>query len=183
VPGPFPIARLNALQAAVKHSHKQETDDVSHTSNILKVAENFGYAPDIKNKMTFWNSWHFAKPKSIQRHRFISITSNAKFSWQYRKGNQVVRSGLQYTEIEGGAKNIIDSIDHILNHNLVCEVPAAANFVAVVERHMQEILEEFNIVVLSFFWSNIGEDNEVCFPSYKNNKKKQVEKCYKGIAG
>jgi hypothetical protein len=52
-----------------------------------------------------------------------------------------------------------------------------------VERNMQEIKEEFNNVVLSVFGSNIGKDNEVCFPSYKNKKKKQVEKRYKGIAG
>jgi hypothetical protein len=30
-------------------------------------------------------------------------------------------------------KNIIDAIDHILNHDLVCEHPAAANFVGMVE--------------------------------------------------
>ncbi len=51
------------------------------------------------------------------------------------------------------------------------------------ERNMQEIKEEFNKVVLSICGSNIGKDNEVCFPSYKNKKKMQVEKQYKGIAG
>jgi hypothetical protein len=45
--------------------------------------------------------------------------------------------------------NIIQSIDHILNHNLVCENLAAANFVGMVEQNMQEIKEEFNKVVLS----------------------------------
>ena len=45
-------------------------------------------------------------------------------------------------------KNIIQSIDHILNHDLVCEHPAAANFVGNVERNMQEIKEKFNKVVL-----------------------------------
>ena len=80
-------------------------------------------------------------------------------------------------------KNIIQSINHILNHDLVCEHPAAANFVGTVERNMQEIKEEFNKVVLSICGSNIGKDNEVCFPSYKNKKKMQVEKQYKGIAG
>ena len=80
-------------------------------------------------------------------------------------------------------KNIIDSINHILNHDLVCEHPAAARFVAVVERNMQEIKEDFNKVVLSIFGSNIGKDNEVCFLSYKNKKKKQADKQYKGIAG
>ncbi len=79
--------------------------------------------------------------------------------------------------------NIIQSINHILNHNLVCEHPAAAKFVGTVERNMQEIKEEFNKVVLSICGSNIGKDNEVCFPSYENKKKMQVENWYKGIAG
>jgi hypothetical protein len=73
-------------------------------------------------------------------------------------------------------KNIIQSIDRILNHDLVCEHPAAGNFVAIAESNMQEIIEEFNKAVLSIFGSNIGKDNEVCFPSYKNKKKTQVEK-------
>ena len=72
-------------------------------------------------------------------------------------------------------------MDHILD--LVCENPAAATFVGTIERSMQELKEEFNKVVLSICGSNIGKDNEVCFPSYKNKKKKQVKKRFKGIAG
>jgi hypothetical protein len=53
-----------------------------------------------------------------------------------RKGNQVVRSCLQLMEIEGGAKEIIESINHILNLNLDCKNPAAANFVGMVVRNM-----------------------------------------------
>jgi hypothetical protein len=52
-----------------------------------------------------------------------------------------------------------------------------------VEKNMQEIKEELNKVVLSIFGTNIGKDNRVCFSSYKNKKKTQVEKGYKGIAG
>ncbi len=73
-------------------------------------------------------------------------------------------------------KNLIQSIDHILNHDLVCEHPAAANFVGTVERNTQEIKEELNKVFLSICGLNIEKDNEVCFPSYKNKKKMQVEK-------
>jgi hypothetical protein len=73
-------------------------------------------------------------------------------------------------------KNFIQSINHTLNHALVCEHPAAANFVGTVERNMQEIKEEFIKVVLSICGSNIGKDNEVCFTTYKNKKKMQVEK-------
>ncbi len=63
-------------------------------------------------------------------------------------------------------------MDHILNHNLVFDNPAAATFVGIIERSMQEIKEGSNKVVLSIIGSNNGKDNEVCFPSYKNKKKK-----------
>jgi hypothetical protein len=93
--------------------------------------------------------------------------------------SQVVYNSWKLKEVR---KNIIQSIDHILNHNLVYEHPAAGNFVGMVERNMQEIKEEFKKVVFSIFGLNIGKENEVYFPSYKN-KKTQVEKGYKGIAG
>ncbi len=80
-------------------------------------------------------------------------------------------------------KNIIECIEHILNHDLVCENPAVVNFIWLFERNMQEINEEFNKVILTIFGWNIGKDNEVCFPSYKEKKKKQVDKQYKSIAG
>ncbi len=96
------------------------------------------------------------------------------------KLSEVVYNSQKLKEVR---KNIIESINHILNHDLVCEIPAAANFVGMIESNMQEIKEKFNKVVLWIFGSNIGKDNEVCFPSYKNNKKKQVGKQYKGIAG
>jgi hypothetical protein len=45
------------------------------------------------------------------------------------------------------------------------------------------IKEEFNKEVISILRSNIEKDNELCFLSYRNKKKKQVDKRYKGIAG
>jgi hypothetical protein len=36
-------------------------------------------------------------------------------------------------------KNIIQSLDHIVDHNLVCENPAAATFVGTIEKSMPEI--------------------------------------------
>jgi hypothetical protein len=59
----------------------------------------------------------------------------------------VVYNTWKWKEVQ---KNIIESINHILNHNLACEIPAAANFVGVVKRNTQEIKEEFNKVVLQF---------------------------------
>jgi hypothetical protein len=71
----------------------------------------------------------------------------------------------------------------MLNHDLVCKHPAAANFVGMVEQNMQKIEEKFNMVVILIFESNIGKDNELCFPSYKNKRKTKLEKQYKGVAG
>jgi hypothetical protein len=67
-------------------------------------------------------------------------------------------------------KNIINSLDHILNHYLACENPAADKFVAEVERKMQAMNTEFNKEVLSILGSNIGKDNQLCFPSYKKGE-------------
>jgi hypothetical protein len=104
---------------------------------------------------------------------FLSPTTE-KFHESIEKATKL--SGVIYNsrKLKEVQKNIIESIDHILNYDLVCKHPATANFVGMVERNMQEIKEDFNKVVLSIFGSNIGKDNEVCFPSYKNKKKTQV---------
>ncbi len=114
---------------------------------------------------------------------FNSIAMNKKIQESIEKATKLTEVEYNSPTLKEVQRNIIQSIDHILNHDLVCEHPAAANSVGTVERNMQEIKEEFNKVVLSICGSNIGKDNDVCFPSHKNKKKMQVEKQYKGIAG
>jgi len=75
-------------------------------------------------------------------------------------------------------KNIINSIDHIINHDLVCEDTLAAKFVSLMEREMQDIKEWFNTQIL--IGSRTGQNNELCFPSFNNTKTKVVEKRLKG---
>jgi hypothetical protein len=67
-------------------------------------------------------------------------------------------------------KNIIESVDHILSHDLVCENPLAAKFVSDMEHEVQNIKEQFNSTMLSIVGSRNGQDNEFCFPLFKNNK-------------
>ncbi len=76
----------------------------------------------------------------------------------------------------GTRKNIIHSIDHILNHDLV-------HFVSEMEREMQDIKERFNTQILSLLGSRTGQKNELCFSSFNNKKRKVVEKRFKGYAG
>ncbi len=56
-------------------------------------------------------------------------------------------------------KNIIETVDHILNNDLVQEYPAAAKYVAETKRKMQEIKEDFTKEVISIVGSKIGKDN------------------------
>ncbi len=98
------IAWIHIINEFIENN--QGTDDVSHTSNILKEAENnvILETPQKPKKNYIKLLTLCSKAWLFQGHRFISITSNTQISWQYRKGNQVVRSGLQITEVEGGAK-------------------------------------------------------------------------------
>jgi hypothetical protein len=75
-------------------------------------------------------------------------------------------------------KNINQLIDHILNHDLVCEDPLAARFVSEMERQMQDIKERFNTQILSLLGSRNGQNNVLCFPSF-NNEKNFVDKRFK----
>ena len=86
-------------------------------------------------------------------------------------------------QLKEARKNIIETVDHILNNDLVQEYPSAAKYVAEIERKMQEIKEDFTKEVISIVGSTIGKDNELCFPSFKNKTTKQVQKRHKGISG
>ncbi len=78
-------------------------------------------------------------------------------------------------------KNIIQMIDHILNHELVREDPLAARFVSETEREMQDIKEQFNTQIMSLLGSRTGQNKELCFPSFiNNNKRKVIDKRFNG---
>ena len=80
-------------------------------------------------------------------------------------------------------KNIIQLIDHILNHDLVWEDPSAARFVSEMEREMQDIKEWFNTQILSLLGSRTGQNKELCFLSFNNKRRKVVDKKFKGYGG
>jgi hypothetical protein len=48
---------------------------------------------------------------------------------------------------------------------------------------MQGIKEDFTKDVISIVGSKIDKDNELCFPSFKNETTKQVQKRHNGISG
>jgi hypothetical protein len=80
-------------------------------------------------------------------------------------------------------KNIIHSIDQILNHDLVKEDSRAAEIVTAMERQIQNLKEEFTKTILSIAGTTNGRDNELTFPSFRNKQTTVVEKRYKRILG
>lgn len=117
------------------------------------------------------DSYRFLSPATKSLHESIEKASKeSEFKYNAR-------------QLKEARKNIIDSVDHILNNDLVQEFPSAAKYVAEMERKMQEIKEDFTKEVISLVGSRIGKDNELCFPSFKNKTTKQVQKRHKGISG
>ncbi len=67
-------------------------------------------------------------------------------------------------------KNILQSVDHILSHDLVMENPDDAAFVTKLERKVQEIKEEFTKSVHSITGTRNGNDGELIHCSKVGNK-------------
>ncbi len=165
----------------------QETNDVTSQSKSLNDADKYVVleTPQKDQKIKrFKNSHPLQHSQSQLKDTGLFLSpATGKFHESIDKATKLSAVVYNSQTLKEVQKNIIQSMNHILNHDLLCENPAAATFVGTIERSMQEIKEEFNKLVLSIIGSNNGKNNEVCFPSYKNKKKKQVEKQYKGIAG
>ena len=115
-------------------------------------------------------------------YRFLSPATKSLHD-SIEKANKESEFKYNARQLKEARKNIIDTVDHILNNGLVQEFPSAAKYVAEIERKMQEIKEDFTKEVISIVGSQIGKDNELCFPSFKNKTTKQVQKRHKGISG
>jgi hypothetical protein len=126
----------------------QGLDNVSPTSNLYKFADNnvIFYSPQKPQKKIL-----FQTPDPLQHSMsrfkdtglFLS-PATTKIQESIEKATKLTEAVYNSRTLKEVQKNIFQSIDHILNHDLVCEHPAAANFVGTVERNMQEIKEEFN---------------------------------------
>ncbi len=59
----------------------------------------------------------------------------------------------------------------------------AAEFVAELERKVQEIKEEFTKTVYSITGTMNENDGELTFPAFQRRKRKHVDKRFKGLSG
>jgi hypothetical protein len=121
----------------------QQLDDVSPTSNLLKLADN-NVIFDSPQKPQKKNLFETPDPlqNSVSQFKdtglFLSPATK-KIQESIEKATKVTEVVYNSRTLKELQKIIIQPIDHILNHDLVCEHPAAANFVGTVERNMQEI--------------------------------------------
>jgi hypothetical protein len=113
---------------------------------------------------------------------FLSPTTK-EFQRSIDKAASSVKVIYNTNELKAARKNILQSVDHILGHDLVQENPQAAAFVAELERKVQEIKEEFTKSIYSLTGTMHGNEGELMFPAFKSRKRKNVDKRFKGLSG
>jgi hypothetical protein len=114
----------------------------------------------------------------------LFLTSTAKIMHDSLERASIKSQPLYTTKsLRETRKNVIQSINHILNHDLVQEDPLAVRFVSEMEREMQDIKNWFNAQILSLLGSSTGQNKDLCFPSFNNKKRKVADKRFKGYAG
>ena len=134
----------------------------------------FEYETPLKpsnDLLIFKNTQTFLSPTTKELHRSIDKAASS------------VKIIYNTNELKAARKNILQSINHILGHDLVQENPQAASFVAKLERKVQEIKEEFTKSIYSITGTMHGNDGELTFPAFQSRKRKYVDKRFKGLLG
>jgi hypothetical protein len=148
--------------------------DYSGNDSPMKKKQLFEYETPLKPSnelLIFKNTQTFLSPTTKELQRSIEQAASS------------VMVVYNSHELKAACKNILQSVDHILGHNLVKENPQAAAFVAELERKVQEIKEEFTKSVHSITGTMHGNDGELTFPAFQSRKRKYVDKRYKGLSG
>ena len=149
-------------------------DDSGNDDTPMKKKQLFEYETPLKpsnDLLIFKNTQTFLSPTTKEFQRSIDkAASSAKVIYNRN-------------ELKAARKNILQSVDHILGHDLVQENPQAAAFVAELERKVQEIKEEFTKSIYSITGTMHGNEGELMFPAFQSRKRKNVDKRFKGLSG
>ncbi len=108
------------------------TDKSRNDNSPMKKRKLFLYETPLKQSndlLLFKNTQTFLSPTTKELQRSIDKAASSE------------RVIYNTKELIAARKNILQSIDHILGHDLVQENPQAASFVAKLERKIQEIKE------------------------------------------
>ena len=149
-------------------------DDSGNDDTPMTKKQLFQYDTPLKpsnDLLIFKNTQTFLSPTTKEFQRSIDKAASS------------VKVIYNTNELKAARKNILQSVDHILGHDLVQENPQAAAFVAELERKVQEIKEEFTKSIYSITGTMHGNEGELMFPAFKSRKRKNVDKRFKGLSG
>ena len=121
--------------------------------------------------------------RRCQGNSLFLSPSTWKLHDSIEKASKITQPLYTMKSLREGRKNIIASVDHILQHDLVWENPFVAEFVSTMEKEMQNIKECFNTKIMLILGSKNDRDNELCYSSFKNKKQTVIDKRFKGYGG
>jgi len=149
-------------------------DDSKNNDTPMKKKKLFEYETPLKTSndlLIFKNTQTFLSPTTKELQRSID------------KAVSSVKVIYNTNELKAARKNILQSVNHILGHELVQETPQAAAFVAELERKVQEIKEELTKSIYSITGTMHGNEVELMFPAFQSRNRKNVDKRFKGLSG
>jgi hypothetical protein len=153
----IPITTLMRLCDLLNDIYTKENSGNDDTP--MKKRQLFEYETPLKpsnDLLIFKNTQTFLSPTTKEFQRSIDkAASSAKVIYNRN-------------ELNAARKNILQSVDHILGHDLVQENPQAAAFVAELERKVQEIKEEFTKSIYSITGTMHGNEGELMFPAFQS---------------
>ena len=126
---------------------------------------------EMKDLLRFTDTHKYLSPSTKELHNSIE---------KAKEKSSIVYTSTNWRSVR---KNIIESIDHILNHDLVLVNPKIAQYVNDLERQIHSIKEDFTKDIMSFVGQHIGNDNEVTYASFDNKEKETLHKRFKGYGG
>jgi len=148
--------------------------ETRNDNSPMKKKKLFIYETPLKpssDLLLFKNTQTFLSPTTKELQRSIDKAASS------------VKVIYNTKELIAARKNILQSVDHILGHDLVQENPQAASFVAELERKVQEIKEEFTKSIYSITGTMHGNEGELMFPAFQSRKRKKVNTRFKGLSG
>jgi hypothetical protein len=165
---------LELLTGSADVSFSDEIGGEEENDTPMKKKQLFEYETPSKTNnecLRFQNTQTFLSPTTKELQKSIEKAASS------------VKVIYNTDELKAARKNILQSVDHILSHELVMENSQAAGFVAELERKVQEIKEEFTKTVYSITGTMNGNEGELTFPAFQRRKRKHVDKRFKGLSG
>jgi hypothetical protein len=114
--------------------------------------------------------------RQCQGNSLFLLPTTQKLHNTIEKASKDTQTLYTTKSLKEARKNIIVSVDRILQHDLVRENQLATEFVSTMEREMHTIKERFNTQMMSILGSKNGQDNELCYPSFKNKNRRLLRR-------